>query len=72
LVYKENPSQKIPVSLQEVLHDLIPMVKTRTGIEDVVRSVTSQILGVQGWWRRAEEREKWRRLLRETRFQKGL
>jgi uncharacterized protein (DUF2342 family) len=42
------------------------MGKTRTGMEGVVRRVTSQILGIQGWWRRAEEREIggvfWRRL----------
>jgi hypothetical protein len=48
------------------------MGKTRTGIEGIVRRVTSQILGIQGWWRRAEEKEKGRCFLRETRVQKGL
>jgi len=47
------------------------MGKTRTGMEGVVRRVTSQILGIQGWWRRAEEREEWKYLRRLTRVQKG-
>jgi hypothetical protein len=42
--------------------------KPRTGREDMVRRDTSQILGIQGWWRQAEDR----RLLRDTEAQKGV
>jgi hypothetical protein len=47
-----------------------PVGKPRTRWEDVVRRDTS--LGMRGWRRRAGAREKWRRLLREVRAQKGL
>jgi len=36
-------------------------------MEDVVRRDMSQILGIGGWRRRAKDREKWRRLLRDGR-----
>jgi hypothetical protein len=45
--------------------------KPRARLEDVVRRDTSQILGIRRWRRRAEDREEWRRLLREARVQKG-
>jgi hypothetical protein len=47
-----------------------PVGKPRTRWEDVIRSDTS--LGMRGWRRRAEDIEKWRRLVREGRDQKGL
>jgi len=46
--------------------------KPRTRWEDVVRSDTSQILGIQGWRRQAEDREEWKYLPREARALKGL
>jgi hypothetical protein len=48
------------------------MGKTRTGMEYVVRRTLSQILEIQEIRGRAEGREECRRLLRETRVQKGL
>jgi len=46
--------------------------KPRTRWENVVRRDPSQILGIRGWRRQAEDKEEWRRLLREARAQKGL
>jgi len=46
--------------------------KPRTRWEDVVQRDTSQILAIQGWQRRAEERKAWRHLLRDAKAQKGL
>jgi len=44
----------------------------RTIWEDIIQRNMSQILGIQGWRRRAEDREEWRHLLRKARPQKGL
>jgi hypothetical protein len=49
-----------------------PVGKPRRRWENVVRRVPSQILGLREWRRRAEDKEEWRRLLREARAQKGL
>jgi len=48
------------------------MGKPRTRWEDVVWRDASQILGIREWRRRAEDRDEWWRLRRETRAQKGL
>jgi len=49
-----------------------PVGKQRTGWENVVRRDTSQILGIRELRKRAGDIEEWRRVLRETRAQKGL
>jgi hypothetical protein len=46
--------------------------KPRTRWEDIIWMDTSQILGIQGWRRQAEDREEQRHHLREARVQKGL
>jgi len=46
--------------------------KPRSRWEEVVRSDTSQVIGIRGWRRHAEEREEWRLLLRELMAQKEL
>jgi hypothetical protein len=48
------------------------MGKPRTRWENIVLSDTSQIPRIREWRRRAEDREKWRRILKETRFKKIL
>jgi hypothetical protein len=58
--------------ITSVLSCIRPVGKPRTRWEDVVRKDTSQILGIREWRRRANDREKWRRRLRDARAQKGL
>jgi len=45
--------------------------KPRTRCEGVIRRDTSQILGIRGWRRRAEDREEWRRLLKRPGPRRG-
>jgi len=45
--------------------------KLRPRWKDVVRRDTTEFLGILGWRRRAEGREEWRRLLKETRAPEG-
>jgi len=49
-----------------------PAGRPRTRWADEVQSVALQLLGVRGWRRRAENRDEWRRLMREAKAQKGL
>jgi len=49
-----------------------PVGKPRTKWENVVRTDPSQIVGIRGWRRRAEDKDEWRNLLREVRAQKVL
>jgi hypothetical protein len=53
------------------LYNTRQMGKLRLRWEDV-RTDTSQILGKQGFWKRAEKREERSHLLWEARAQKGL
>jgi hypothetical protein len=58
--------------LDAKFHNRRLVVNPRIRWEDVVRSDTSQILGIRRWRRRTEDREEWRRLLKEAKVQKGL
>jgi len=49
-------------TLNGKFHNKIPLGKSKTRWEDAVRRDTSQILGIRGWRRRAEDRAEWRRL----------
>jgi hypothetical protein len=57
-----NVSQK--KLLNGKFHNIRQVGKIRTRWKDVVWRDTSQILGIRGWWREAEDREERRRLLR--------
>jgi hypothetical protein len=46
--------------------------KTTNQWADVVQRDALQLLGVRGWRRRAENRDEWRRSLREAKARKGL
>ena len=48
------------------------MGRPRTRWTDVVQRDALQLLGIRGWRRRAENRNEWRRLMREVKARKGL
>jgi hypothetical protein len=51
---------EIKGSYKRKFHNIRPVVKPRTRLEDVVWRDTSEILGIQGWKRQAEDREEWK------------
>jgi len=46
--------------------------RPRTRWVDVVQRGALQLLGIRGWRTRAENRDEWRRLMREAKTLKGL
>ena len=49
-----------------------PVGRPRTRWADVVQRDALHLLEIRGWRRRAENRNEWRRLMREAKAQKGL
>jgi len=49
-----------------------PVRKPRTRWANVVHRVALQLLGIRRWRRRDENRDEWRRLMREAKARKGL
>jgi len=49
-----------------------PVGRPGTRWADVVQRDALQLLGIRGWRRRAENRDEWRRLMREAKARKGL
>jgi len=49
-----------------------PVGRPRTRWADVVQRDALQLLGIRGWKRRAENRDEWRRFMREAKAWKGL
>jgi len=46
--------------------------RPRTRWADVVQRDALQLLGIREWRRRAENRDEWRRFMREAKARKGL
>jgi hypothetical protein len=65
--------ERIP---EEVLngnfHTTRPVGRPRTRWADVVQWDALHLLGIRGWRRRAENRDEWRRLMREAEARKEL
>jgi len=53
-------------------HTTRPVGRPRTRWVDVVQRDALQLLGIRRWRRRAENRDEWRRLMREAKARKGL
>jgi len=49
---------------------LVGRPRTRWAV--VVQRDALQLLGIRGWRRRAENRDEWRRVMREAKVRKGL
>ena len=49
-----------------------PLGRPRTWMADVVQRDALQLLEIRGWRRSAENRDEWRRLMREAKARKGL
>jgi hypothetical protein len=58
--------------LNGTFHNTRPVGRPRTRCTDVVQRDALQLLGVRGWRRRGENRDKWRHALREAKARKGL
>ena len=54
------------------IHTTRPVGRPRTRWADVVQRDALQLLGIRGWRRRAANRDKWRRLMMESKVRKGL
>jgi hypothetical protein len=68
-----NEEGRIPKEvLNGKFHNTRPVGRPRIRWEEVVQKDALQILGTRGWRRRAENREVWRKLLREAKARKGL
>ena len=54
------------------LHTTRPLGRPRNRWANVVQRDAFQLLGIRGWRRRDENKDEWRRLMREAKARKGL
>jgi len=52
-------------------HTKRPVGRSRSRWADVVQRDALRLLGIRGWRRRAENRDEWRRLMREAKARNG-
>jgi len=65
--------ERIPKNvLNGNFYTIRPVGRPRTRWADVGQRDALQLLGIRGWKRTAENREEWRRLMREAKVRKGL
>jgi hypothetical protein len=65
--------ERIPkMVLNGNLHTTRPVGRPRNRWSDMVQRGALHLLGIRGWRRRAQNRDGWRRLIREAKAQKGL
>jgi len=57
---------------RKLLHNKEPVGRPRTRWANVVQRDALLLLGIGGWRRRDENRDEWRRLVREAKGRKGL
>jgi len=70
---KRMEEERIPKKvLNGNLYTTRPLGRPRNRWADVVQRDALQLLGIGGWRRRAENRDEWRRLMREAKVRKGL
>ena len=64
--------ERIPKKILNGNFTTRPVGRSRIRWVDVVQRDALQLLGIKGWRRRAENRDEWRRLMREAKARKGL
>jgi len=70
---KRMEEERIPKNfLNGNFYTTRPVGRPRIRWADVVRRDALQLLGIRRWKRRAENRDEWRRLMREAKARKGL
>ena len=66
---KERIPKKV---LKGNVYTIRPVGRPRTRWPDVVQRDALHLLGIRGWRRRVENRNEWRRLMREAKDRKGM
>jgi len=68
----QTREERIPKNVSDGNFHTRPVGRPRTRWADVVQRDALQLLGIRGWRGRDENRDEWRRLMREAKARKGL